>query len=119
MRRHSRQALNTSAQRRRAVVAVAGGCAAVVGALVVANVHNAGHRVTIRPAAQGGLVAGTIFVANSTAALPSGQPVEAGPGSITLYPPGATARPEVVITASLDGPTALAFDAAGNLGWAT
>jgi hypothetical protein len=100
-------------------VAAAGGCAAVIaGALVVADVHNSGQRVTVSPAAHGpGPVPGTIFVANSTVGLPSGQPVGAGPGSITVYPPGATgnARPEAVITAGIDGPIALAVDAAGNL----
>jgi hypothetical protein len=103
----------------RAVVAAAGGCAVVVaGSLVVANMHNTGQSVTVGPAAPGrGPVPGTIFVANSTAALPPGQPVGAGPGSITVYRPGATgdARPEAVITAGVDGPGELAFDASGDL----
>ena len=91
----------------RAVVAAVGGCAAVVaGALVVANVHNSGQRVTIRPAAQSGLVPGTILVANSTAALPSGQPVGAAlvPSPFTaLGPPATPARRPL----SLLGSTAL------------
>jgi hypothetical protein len=66
-----------------------------------------------------GRAPGTIFVANSTAALPSGQPVgvPVGHGSITVYRPGAkgNARPEAVVTAGVNGPSALTFDAAGNL----
>lgn len=43
--------------------------------------------------------------------------VGVGPGSITLYSPGATgdARPEAVITKGVDGPYGLAFDASGDL----
>ena len=102
----------------RAAVATVGGCAIVVaGALVVVNVHNSGQRVTIRPATLGrGPLPGTIFVADSPAAAPN-TPAPAGPGSITVYRPGAigNARPEAVITAGVNGPSALAFDGAGDL----
>jgi hypothetical protein len=94
-------------------VTAVGGCATVVaGALVVANVHNAGQRVTIRPAAQGGPVAGTIFVANE-----GDYGGGTGPGSITFYRPGASgnARPEGTITKGVDGPSGFAFDSSGDL----
>jgi hypothetical protein len=99
------------------VVAAAGGCAAVVvGALVVANVHNAGQRVTIRPAAQGGPAPGTIFASNVGPFNNTTQQFTS-PGSITLYGPGASgdARPEAVITKGLDGPVDMAVDSSGDL----
>jgi hypothetical protein len=103
--------------RRRAVVAAAGCCAAVVAvALVVANVANAGQRVTIRPAAQSGPAPATIFVAN-TGPYNNTTNQFTGPGSITVYRPGSSgdARPEAVITKGLDGPVDMAVDSSGDL----
>ena len=100
------------------MVAAAGICAAVVaGALVVANVRSPGQRVTIRPANQGaGPVPGTMFVSNlGPTNSQTGQ--YAGPGAVTLYPPGASgdAHPEAVITKGIDGPQAMAVDSSGDL----
>ena len=55
---------------------------------------------------------GTIFVANA-GKLTGGT----GKGSITAYRPGATGntRPELVITAGVDGPNDIAFDSLGDL----
>ena len=55
---------------------------------------------------------GTIFVANA-GRLTGGT----GNGSITAYRPGATGntRPELVITAGVDGPNDIAFDSSGDL----
>jgi len=62
-----------------------------------------------------GPVAGTIFVANAGAdGNGSGG---TGPGSITLYRPGATGdvRPETVITKGVNGPGSVAVDSTGDL----
>jgi len=62
-----------------------------------------------------GPVPGTIFVANAGGA---GQGAGGtGPGSITLYRPGATgnARPEAVITKGIDGPGGFTLDTLGDL----
>ncbi|MGD0441009.1 MAG: hypothetical protein ABSB52_10335 [Acidimicrobiales bacterium] len=58
---------------------------------------------------------GTIFVANAGAY--SSQTEGTGKGSVTAYRPGSTgnARPELVITAGVDGPNSIAFDRSGNL----
>jgi hypothetical protein len=91
MRSHSRQLPSTGAGRWRAVVAGAGGSAAVVAsALVVANVHKAGQTVTIRPAAQAGPAPGTIFVSNVG---PYNGTTYTSPGSITSYPRARLATP--------------------------
>lgn len=65
-----------------------------------------------------GPVPGTIFVANAGAGAGAiteftGQ----GPGSVTLYRPGATgdARPEAVITQGVHGPLGIALDPSGDL----
>ncbi|MGO9965420.1 MAG: hypothetical protein ACLPUG_18610 [Acidimicrobiales bacterium] len=62
--------------------------------------------------AAGGPAPGTVFVAN--AGRTGGG---TGNGSVTAYRLSATgnARPNVVITAGINGPSGLAFDAAGNL----
>lgn len=62
-----------------------------------------------------GPVAGAIFVANAGANAQGAGGT--GPGSITVYRPGATgdARPETVITKGVDGPGGMAVDASGNL----
>ena len=62
-----------------------------------------------------GPAAGTIFVANA-----GGEPDGSngtGPGSITVYRPGATGdtSPEVVVTKGIDGPNGIAVDASGDL----
>ncbi len=58
---------------------------------------------------------GTIFVANAGA--DGNGSVGTGPGSITLYRPGATgdARPEAVVTKGVDGPGSVTFDTMGDL----
>jgi hypothetical protein len=102
----------------RAVVAAAGGCAAVVaGALVLVNVHNGDQSVTIRPAADSpGPAPGTIFVAN-TGPYNNTTDQFTGPGSVTLYRPGSSGdvRPELVVTKGLDGPVDMAVDTSGDL----
>jgi hypothetical protein len=101
----------------RAVVAAAGGCAAVVvGALLVANVHNAGQRVTIRPAAQGSPVAGTMFVSDLGLISATTGNITT-PGFITVYRPGAygNVHPEAVIKKGVDGPLGMVVDSSGNL----
>jgi sugar lactone lactonase YvrE len=99
------------------MVAAAGGCAVVVaGALVATNLHNGGQRVAIRPAGPSlGPVPGTMFVANLGPTNNAGQ--YAGPGSVTLYPPGTSgnAHPEAVVTRGIDVPQAIAFDSSGDL----
>lgn len=85
--------------------------------MVVANVRTPGQRVTIRPAAQAdGLVPGTIFVTNDTPFNSTTQQYT-GPGSVTIYRPGASgdARPEAVITKGIDGANDLTVDASGDL----
>ncbi|MGO9581730.1 MAG: hypothetical protein ACLP36_02885 [Acidimicrobiales bacterium] len=61
------------------------------------------------------LAPGTILVANGGADGLGSTGI--GPGSITIYRPGASgdARPEAVITKGIDGPLGLAFDSSGNL----
>jgi hypothetical protein len=65
--------------------------------------------------ATAGLEPGTIFVANG--GVDGYGSTGTGPGSVTMYPPGATgdARPEAVITKGIDGPLGLTFDSSGNL----
>lgn len=87
--------------------------AVVLGALAMANVPNAGQSVIIRPAAQGGLTAGTMFVSN----IGSFEQVKGGlltPGFISVYPPG-TSSPEAMITKGLFAPFVIAVDASGSL----
>lgn len=58
---------------------------------------------------------GTIFIANAGAdAFAAGG---TGPGSVTLYRPGArgNARPEAVLTVGIDGPAGVAIDSSGDL----
>jgi hypothetical protein len=58
---------------------------------------------------------GTIFVTNAGGDAQGSRGT--GPGSVTLYRPGATgnARPEAVITKGIDGPGSLTLDALGDL----
>jgi sugar lactone lactonase YvrE len=119
-------------ERWRAIVAVAGLCAAIVAAaLVVANLRAAGQRITIRPAAQGALPAGTILVAQggTTYAQNVGnngccyvnQPYEGTSvralGAVTAYAAAATgnAAPVATFTKEVRGPATMAFSPSGDL----
>jgi sugar lactone lactonase YvrE len=98
-------------------VAAAGGCAGVVAAaLVVANVHSAGQRLTIKPAAEDGPAAGTMFVTDIGPVSQATGGVTT-PGFITVYRPGASgnARPEAEITKGIDGPLGITVDSSGDL----
>jgi hypothetical protein len=92
------------------------GCAALVaGVLAVqACTCSVTEAAAVQPSAAAFAAPGTIFVANAGEVTGLGV---RGTGSVTVYRPGATgnARPEVVITAGVNGPGDLAFDPSGNL----
>jgi hypothetical protein len=119
-------------ERWRAVVVAAGLCAAVVAAaLVVANLRTSGQRITIRPAAQGALPAGTILVAQGGTiyaqnvgdngccyvSQPYAGTSARALGAVTAYAPAATgnAAPVAIFTKEVGGPAAMAFSPAGDL----
>ena len=103
----------------------AGALCALVGlasSMLVAPTEASAAPFGAGPFAQGSVVGsqadlapGTIFVANGGANGWGSTGI--GPGSITIYRPGASgdAHPEAVITKGIDGPLGLAFDSSGNL----
>ena len=119
-------------ERWRAIVVVAGLCAAIVAAaLVVANLRTAGQRITIRPAAQGALPPGTILVAQGGTIYAQNvgtngccyvsQPYEGTStralGAVTAYAPAAAgnATPVAIFTKEVGGPATMAFSPSGDL----
>jgi sugar lactone lactonase YvrE len=113
--------------RRRAVLAAAGACAALVAAVwVVANVRGPGQRVTIGPAAAGGLAPGTIVVAqrgsNYAPVGNGGSSVGTATGVmpqgvISTYAPdsGGDVVQRASFSRGMNGPVTLALDPAGDL----
>jgi secreted PhoX family phosphatase len=113
--------------RRRAVLVVAGACAALVAAvLAVANMRGPAQTVTIRPAAGPGLVPGTIVVAQrgsnyapvgnggGTAGTARGVIAQ---GEISTYSPdsGGDLVQGISFTRGMNGPVTLALDPIGDL----
>ena len=70
---------------------------------------------TSKALGRAGPAPGTIFIANAGA--DAFAAAGTGPGSVTLYRPGArgNARPEAVLTVGIDGPAGVATDSSGDL----
>jgi len=99
-------------RRKRATV----GCAALVAGVLAGTGMCAppAEAAAVQRSATAVTAPGTIFVANAGAGNGAGG---TGLGSVSVYRPGATgnARPELVITAGVNGPGDLTFDPSGNL----
>jgi len=100
----------TRCPRKARAAAILGGIVAIT-AMVTTPVAAATNST---PPSGAGPVAGTIFVEDP--GVVSGG-VATGPGSVTLYRPGATAHthPEVIVTKGMDGPGGIALDSSGDL----
>jgi hypothetical protein len=93
------------------------GCAALVAGVMASTGPSAQAAAALpsRERSAAVLAPGTIFVANAPAGFEGG--LGTGSGSVTAYPPSATgnARPIVIITKGILGPTGLTFDSSGDL----